>query len=98
MTVLPGETTRATESRLNSSVYRFVCVNHHGLAHLGMSSHRETAVAESVVVHAPVEFHNRADLDVLQRVQAYLIADDTTEREWIDAGGAPVYQPLVTLV
>ncbi|MCD9899683.1 hypothetical protein LUR56_05215 [Streptomyces sp. MT29] len=66
---------------MNSSVCRFVCVNHHGLAHRGVSSHRETAVAKSVVMNAPVKFHNRADLDVLQRVRAILFADDTTERE-----------------
>ncbi|WPP32520.1 MerR family transcriptional regulator [Streptomyces sp. CL7] len=60
---------------------------HPGLAELGLSSHRETAVAESVVVHALAEFHNRAHLDVLQRVHAILFADDTTKSENNDARG-----------
>ncbi|MFL0021384.1 hypothetical protein ACJBCE_00380 [Streptomyces sp. NBUL23] len=37
--------------------------DHPGLADLGLSSHRETAVAESVVAHALVEYYNRAHLD-----------------------------------
>lgn len=61
--------------------------DHPGLADLGLSSHRETAVAESVVVHALVEFHNRAHLDVLQRVHAILFEDDTTESENNDVRG-----------
>lgn len=52
---------------------------HPGLADLGFSSHRETAVAESVVVHALVEFFNHAHLDVLRRVHAILFEGDTTE-------------------
>ncbi|MFI0502377.1 MerR family transcriptional regulator [Streptomyces albogriseolus] len=61
--------------------------DHPGLAELGLSSHREAAVAESVVVHALAEFHNRAHLDVLRRVHAILFADDTTESENHDAPG-----------
>ncbi|MFI0510197.1 MerR family transcriptional regulator [Streptomyces sp. WSLK1-5] len=53
--------------------------DHPGLADLGVSSHRRTAVAESVVGHALVEFHNRAHLDVLRRVHAILAEDDTPE-------------------
>ncbi|MFJ4696417.1 MerR family transcriptional regulator [Streptomyces sp. NPDC088766] len=59
--------------------------DHPVLADLGSSSHRETAVAESVAVHALVEFYNRAHLDVLQRVHAILFEDDTTESESNDA-------------
>ncbi|MEU0127609.1 MerR family transcriptional regulator [Streptomyces sp. NPDC006289] len=55
--------------------------DHPGLGDLGFSSRRETAVAESVVVHALVEFYNRAHLDVLQRVHAILFEDDTTGSE-----------------
>ncbi|TQL19680.1 MerR family transcriptional regulator [Streptomyces sp. SLBN-134] len=61
--------------------------DHPGLADLGLCSHRKKAVAESVVVHALVEFHNRAHLDVLQRVQAILAEDDTTESESNDTRG-----------
>ncbi|MET8176974.1 MerR family transcriptional regulator [Streptomyces clavifer] len=61
--------------------------DHPGLADLGLSSHRETAVAESVVVQALVEFYNRAHLDVLQRVHAILFEGDTTESESNDARG-----------
>ncbi|MEU3174208.1 MULTISPECIES: hypothetical protein [unclassified Streptomyces] len=50
-----------------------------GLADLGLSSHRDTAVAQSVVVHALVEFYHRAHLDVLQRVHAILFEDDAAE-------------------
>ncbi|MGV9879567.1 hypothetical protein [Streptomyces sp. NPDC003006] len=59
--------------------------DHPGLADLGASSHRETAVAESVVVHALIELHNRAHLDVLRRVHAIPFEDDTTESESNDA-------------
>ncbi|MFE7814810.1 MerR family transcriptional regulator [Streptomyces sp. NPDC057433] len=52
-----------------------------GLADLGLSSHRDTAVAQSVVVHALVEFYHRAHLDVLQRVHAILFEDDAAEGE-----------------
>ncbi|MBP2358559.1 MerR family transcriptional regulator [Streptomyces clavifer] len=62
--------------------------DHPGLADLASSSHRETAVAESVVVHALVEYYNRAHLDVLQRVHAILSEDDTTESESNDARGS----------
>jgi DNA-binding transcriptional MerR regulator len=55
--------------------------DHPGLADLGLSSHWETAVAESVVAHALVEFYNRAHLDVLQRVHAILFEDDTRQSE-----------------
>ncbi|UZI27943.1 MerR family transcriptional regulator [Streptomyces sp. VB1] len=68
--------------------------DHPGLADLGSSSHREAAVAESVVVHALVEYYNRAHLDVLRRVHAILFEDDTTESEWNDSRGEPVYQPV----
>ncbi|MFE4049414.1 MerR family transcriptional regulator [Streptomyces sp. YIM B13518] len=61
--------------------------DHPGLADLGSSSRRETAVAESVVVHALAEFHHRAHLDVLRRVHAILIEDDTTESENDDVRG-----------
>lgn len=53
--------------------------DHPCLADLGLSSHRETAVAEAVVVHALLEFHNRAHLDVLQRLHALLSEDDAAE-------------------
>ncbi|MCX2922142.1 MerR family transcriptional regulator [Streptomyces sp. NEAU-W12] len=53
--------------------------DHPGLADLEFSSHRDTAVARSVVVHALVEFYNRAHLDVLQRVHAILFEDDAAE-------------------
>ncbi|OSP43235.1 MerR family transcriptional regulator [Streptomyces sp. 13-12-16] len=59
--------------------------DHPVLADLGFSSRLETTVAESVVVHALVEFYNRAHLDVLQRVHAILFQDDTTESENNDA-------------
>ncbi|MBW5421208.1 MerR family transcriptional regulator [Streptomyces sp. BG9H] len=55
--------------------------DHPVLADLGASSHRETAVAESVVVHALSEFHNRAHLDVLRRVHAILFEGETAESE-----------------
>ncbi|MEI7031426.1 hypothetical protein [Streptomyces pratensis] len=55
--------------------------DHPCLADLGLSSHRETAVAESVVVQALLEFHNRAHLDVLQRVHALLCEEDAAEGE-----------------
>ncbi|MER7696715.1 MULTISPECIES: MerR family transcriptional regulator [unclassified Streptomyces] len=51
--------------------------DHPRLADLGLSSHRERAVAESVVVHALVEFYNRAHLDVLRRVHSILAENDT---------------------
>ncbi|WP_374985451.1 MerR family transcriptional regulator [Streptomyces fradiae] len=59
--------------------------HHPCLADLGLSSHRDTAVAESVVAHALVEFHNRAHLDVLRRVHAILFDDGTTESGSDDA-------------
>ncbi|MEV6787883.1 MerR family transcriptional regulator [Streptomyces sp. NPDC051098] len=62
-------------------------MDHPGLADLEFSSKRDTAVAESVVVHSLVEFYNRAHLDVLQRVHAVLFEDDTTESESNDARG-----------
>ncbi|WP_399921406.1 MerR family transcriptional regulator [Streptomyces kanamyceticus] len=46
-----------------------------------------TAVAESLVAHALVEFYNRAHLDVLQRVHAVLFEDDTAESDSNDARG-----------
>ncbi|WP_234316630.1 hypothetical protein [Streptomyces sp. NRRL S-15] len=55
--------------------------DHPGLVDLGLSSNRDTAVAESVVVHALLEFYNRARLDVLQRVHAILFEGDTNESE-----------------
>lgn len=53
--------------------------DHPGLADLGSSLRRETVVAESVVVHALVEFHHCAHLDVLRRVHAILYEGETTE-------------------
>lgn len=61
--------------------------DHPGLADLGLSSRTKTTVAESVVVHALVEFYNRAHLDVLRRVHAILVEDDTTESESSGARG-----------
>ncbi|GAB2958361.1 MerR family transcriptional regulator [Streptomyces heilongjiangensis] len=58
---------------------------HPGLADLGLASHRERAVAESVAVHALVEFHNRAHLDVLRRVHTILVENDTAGSERDDA-------------
>ncbi|GHH43434.1 helix-turn-helix domain-containing protein [Streptomyces candidus] len=52
--------------------------DHPCLGDLGLASRRERAVAESVVVHALVEFHHRAHLDVLRRVHALLLADVAT--------------------
>jgi DNA-binding transcriptional MerR regulator len=54
---------------------------HPALADLGLASHRERAVAESVAVHALVEFHNRAHLDVLRRVHTLLFGNDTSGSE-----------------
>ncbi|WP_432119605.1 MerR family transcriptional regulator [Streptomyces sp. bgisy032] len=61
--------------------------DHPGLADLGLSSHREAPVAESVVAHALVEFCNRAHLDVLRRVHAILSEEETTESESDGARG-----------
>ncbi|WP_257132711.1 MULTISPECIES: hypothetical protein [unclassified Streptomyces] len=55
--------------------------DHPGLADLGLSSRREKTVAESVVVHALVEFHNRAHLDVLRRVHSILVENGTSSSE-----------------
>ncbi|MER7666740.1 MerR family transcriptional regulator [Streptomyces sp. NPDC096193] len=54
---------------------------HPALADLGLASHRERAVAESVAVHALVEFHNRAHLDVLRRVHTILVENDASGSE-----------------
>jgi DNA-binding transcriptional MerR regulator len=62
--------------------------DHPDLADLRLSSHRETAVAESVVVHAMLEFYHRAHLDVLRRVHAILFEDDTPQDGSNGAGRA----------
>ncbi|AGJ52605.1 transcriptional regulator [Streptomyces sp. PAMC 26508] len=54
---------------------------HPALADLGQASYRERVVAESVALHALVEFHNRAHLDVLRRVHAILVKSDCAESE-----------------
>ncbi|MET7448982.1 hypothetical protein ACH4NC_32955 [Streptomyces sp. NPDC017201] len=50
---------------------------HPALAALGLASDRERELADSVTVHALVEFYNRAHLDVLRRVQSILVENDT---------------------
>ncbi|KAF0650836.1 hypothetical protein K701_05510 [Streptomyces fradiae ATCC 10745 = DSM 40063] len=59
--------------------------DHPDLADLGLASHRERAVAESVAVQALAEFYNRAHLDVLRRVHSILVENDTAESESDDA-------------
>jgi len=54
---------------------------HPALADLGQASYRERVVAESVALHALVEFHNRAHLDVLRRAHAILVKSDCAESE-----------------